>query len=45
MAQMQKQGRPTDAKADEWQQDLNPQLEAGQNPHLQGLHPEKSDQG
>lgn len=31
MAEQQKVGRPTDQKADEWQQDLNPNPMAGQN--------------
>lgn len=35
MAQQQKVGRPNDQKADEWQQDLNPNPMAGQNHGLQ----------
>ncbi|WP_243714054.1 hypothetical protein [Nostoc sp. 106C] len=43
MAQTQKPGRPTDAKPDEWQQDLNPQPMAGRNHGLEGPHPEKAE--
>lgn len=39
----QKVGRPTDREQDEWQQDLNPNLMAGQNVGLEGPHPEKDD--
>lgn len=35
MAQQQKAGKPTDQKADEWQQDLNPNPMAGQNHGVQ----------
>ncbi|MBD2730514.1 hypothetical protein H6G96_30420 [Nostoc sp. FACHB-892] len=42
MAQTQKQGKPTDGKPDEWQQDLNPQPLAGKNSGLEGTHPEKA---
>jgi hypothetical protein len=42
MAETQKQGRPTDRKQDEWQQDLNPQPSAGLNYGLEGQHPEKA---
>lgn len=37
----EKVGRPNDSKPDEWQQDLNPQPEAGVNYGLKGPHPEK----
>jgi hypothetical protein len=37
----EKGGRPADAKPDEWQQDLNPQPNAGRNVGLEGPHPEK----
>ena len=37
----EKIGRPTDQKPDEWQQDLNPNLMAGQNVGIEGPHPEK----
>lgn len=43
MAQTQKQGKPTDGKPDEWQQDLNPQPMAGRNYGLEGTHPEKAE--
>ena len=42
MAQTQKQGTPKDSKADEWQEDLNPQPMAGRNYGLEGTHPEKA---
>lgn len=42
MAQTQKPGRPTDDKPDEWQKDLNPQPQAGNNYGLEGPHPEKA---
>lgn len=38
----EKVGRPTDAKPDEWQKDLNPQPNAGRNVGLEGPHPEKA---
>lgn len=44
MSQQQKTGRPTDQKADEWQQDLNPNPMAGRNVGLEGPHPEKDAQ-
>lgn len=37
----EKIGRPTDAKPDEWDQDLHPQPMAGRNVGLEGPHPEK----
>ncbi len=37
----EKVGRSTDQKPDEWQQDLNPNLMAGQNVGIEGPHPEK----
>ncbi|WP_414541572.1 hypothetical protein [Nostoc sp. CCY0012] len=42
MSQTQKQGKPTDNKPDQWQQDLNPQPLAGRNYGLEGQHPEKA---
>lgn len=39
----EKVGKPSDAKADEWQQDLNPKPMAGRNYGLEGPHPEKDD--
>jgi hypothetical protein len=39
----EKVGKPTDHQQDEWQQDLNPQPEAGKNYGLQGSHPEKDE--
>lgn len=42
MPETQKPGRPTDGKPDEWQHDLNPNPNAGQNIGLQGSPPEKS---
>lgn len=41
MAEMQKSGRPTDRKNDEWQQDLNPNPRAGQNVGIEDALPEK----
>lgn len=43
MAEMQKQGRPSDAKQDEWEKDLHPQSMPGRNYGLEGAHPEKED--
>ncbi len=42
MAEMQKQGRPTDQKQDEWEQDLHPQPMAGRNYGLEGPQTEKN---
>jgi hypothetical protein len=42
MAQQQKVGKPTDQKQDEFQQDLNPNFQAGNNHGLEGSHPEKA---
>jgi hypothetical protein len=42
MAEMQKQGKPTDAKQDEFDQDLHPNRMAGQN---QGLRANQSQSG
>ncbi|MBD2100052.1 hypothetical protein [Leptolyngbya sp. FACHB-261] len=41
MAQTQKQGRPNDQQPDEWQQDLNPNPQAGQNTGLESSSSEK----
>jgi hypothetical protein len=41
MAEVQKQGRPTDQKDDEWQHDLNPDPLAGQNVGLAASQTEK----
>lgn len=41
MAEMQKQGKPTDDKQDEWHKDLHPEPNAGLNVGLEGTHPEK----
>lgn len=38
----EKVGKPTDAKPDEWQKDLNPKAMAGNNHGLEGDHPEKT---
>lgn len=38
----EKQGRPTDQKPDEWEQDLHPNSRAGNNLGLEGPHPEKN---
>lgn len=43
MAEMQKQGKPSDRKQDEWEQDLHPQAAPGRNQGLEGSHPEKDD--
>lgn len=40
MVEIQKQGKPGDSKNDEWQQDLNPNSEAGQNRGLESSTPE-----
>lgn len=40
MVEIQKQGKPSDQQNDEWQQDLNPNSEAGQNRGLESSTPE-----
>ena len=42
MAEMQKQGRPTDGKPDEWDRDLHPNSMAGINHGLEGPQTEKN---
>lgn len=41
MAETQKPGRPTDARMDEWEQDLHPNPTAGQNHGLETAHSAK----
>ena len=41
MAETQKVGRPNDGEQDEWQHDLNPNLNAGVNDGMAGALPEK----
>lgn len=41
MAQTQKQGRPNDQNQDEWEQDLHPNVIAGQNSGVASEQPEK----